>query len=59
VAATLSLQFADHLTTPEIEAIVASPEQRIRATHPEVIAAYARPRWRMRQLSWLDRTTSR
>jgi cation diffusion facilitator family transporter len=28
VVATLSLEFADHLTTPEIEAIVASLEQR-------------------------------
>jgi divalent metal cation (Fe/Co/Zn/Cd) transporter len=38
VVATLSLEFADHLTTPEIEAIVRSLEQRIRANHPEIIA---------------------
>jgi divalent metal cation (Fe/Co/Zn/Cd) transporter len=43
VVATLSLEFADHLTTPEIEAIVASLEQRIRATHSEVIALFVKP----------------
>lgn len=43
VVATLSLEFADHLTTPEIEAIVTRLEQRIRATYPEVIALFVKP----------------
>jgi divalent metal cation (Fe/Co/Zn/Cd) transporter len=43
VVVTLSLEFADHLTTPEIETIIAQLEQHIRAAHPEVIAIFVKP----------------
>jgi cation diffusion facilitator family transporter len=43
VVATLSLEFADHLTAPEIESIVSGLEQHIRAAHPEVIAVFIKP----------------
>jgi cation diffusion facilitator family transporter len=43
VVVTLSLEFVDHLTTPEIETIVVQLEQHIRAVHPEVIAIFVKP----------------
>ncbi len=43
VVAALSLEFADSLTAPRIEASVVDLEQRIRAQHPEVIALYVKP----------------
>jgi hypothetical protein len=43
VVAALSLEFADRLTTPEIETIVVQLEQHIRASHPEVIALFIKP----------------
>jgi cation diffusion facilitator family transporter len=43
VVVTLSLEFADRLTTPEIETIVGKLEQHIRAAHPEAIAVFVKP----------------
>ncbi len=43
VVATLSLEFADDLTTPEIEARVTALERKIRQAHPEVIALFVKP----------------
>ena len=40
---TLSLEFADLLTTPEIETIVDRLEQHIRIAFPEVIAVFIKP----------------
>jgi cation diffusion facilitator family transporter len=43
VVVTLSLEFADLLTTPEIETIVDRLEQHIRTAYPEVIAVFVKP----------------
>jgi divalent metal cation (Fe/Co/Zn/Cd) transporter len=43
VVATLSLDFFDHMTAPEIERSVADLEQKIRAEHPEVTALFVKP----------------
>lgn len=43
VVVVLSLEFADDLRTPEIETIVTRLEQKIRTTHPEVIAVFVKP----------------
>jgi cation diffusion facilitator family transporter len=43
VVATLSLEFADRLRTPEIETIVKRLEQRIRTRHSVVIAVFVKP----------------
>jgi len=43
IVVTLSLEFADQLTTPEIESIVDGLEQHIRAAHPQVIAVFIKP----------------
>lgn len=39
----LSLEFADDLKTPEIEIEVAELEDRLRAGHPEIVAAFVKP----------------
>jgi len=39
----LSLEFADNLTTPEIEDRVVALETAIRAAHPDVIAIFVKP----------------
>lgn len=46
IVAALSLEFADHLRTPEIEASVVSLEVRIRAKHPQVVALFVKPQTR-------------
>lgn len=38
-----SLEFADELTTPQIERKVAELEARLRKSHPEVVARFVRP----------------
>ena len=43
VVVTLSIEFADELTTERIEAKVARLESLIRETHPEVIAVFVKP----------------
>lgn len=43
IVATLSLEFCDDLTTPEIEAHVANLERMIRERHPDVIALFVKP----------------
>ena len=43
IVAAISLEFADELRTPEIEAKVAELETRLRQLHPEVIALFVRP----------------
>jgi cation diffusion facilitator family transporter len=43
VIATLSLEFADELTTPEIEAQVTELERKIKAAHPEVSSLFVKP----------------
>ena len=43
VIATLSLEFDDALTTPQIEAQVTELENKIKAAHPEVSALFVKP----------------
>ncbi len=43
IVAALSLEFADSLTTPEIEETVAALERAIHESHPEVIAVFIKP----------------
>jgi cation diffusion facilitator family transporter len=43
VVVALSLEFADALTTPEIEEKVAALEREIRQAYPEVIAIFVKP----------------
>jgi cation diffusion facilitator family transporter len=43
IVAALSLEFADDLTTPEIEQKVAAIEQAIARAHPDVIAVFVKP----------------
>jgi cation diffusion facilitator family transporter len=43
IVAALSLEFADRLTTPEIEKKVATLERRIRQTLPQVMAVFVKP----------------
>jgi divalent metal cation (Fe/Co/Zn/Cd) transporter len=51
VVAALSLEFHDHLTTPEIEKTIASLERAIHAAYPEVIAIFVKPEATAQQLS--------
>ncbi|MBS0249589.1 MAG: cation diffusion facilitator family transporter [Proteobacteria bacterium] len=46
ILVALSLEFADELRTPQIEAAVVRLEERIRAKHPEVIALFIKPQTR-------------
>jgi len=43
IVVALSLEFADDLTTPGIEAKISELEQRLRLAHPDVIAVFVRP----------------
>jgi len=43
IVAALSLEFADRLTTPEIEEKVVTIERDIRAVHPDVIRIFIKP----------------
>ncbi|HAT29788.1 MAG TPA: cation transporter [Janthinobacterium sp.] len=43
IMAALSLEFADDLRTPQIEAAVVDIERRIRAAHPEVVTLFVKP----------------
>ena len=43
IVAALSLEFADELRTPEIEAKVSELERRVRRLHPEVVALFVKP----------------
>ena len=43
IVVALSLEFADELRTPQIEASVARLENRIRERHPEVVALFVKP----------------
>ena len=43
VVANLSVEFADALTTPRIEAAVVALEARLREDHPEVTAVFVKP----------------
>jgi cation diffusion facilitator family transporter len=43
IVATLSLEFDDDLTTPDIEAAVVRLENNIKAVHPEVVAIFVKP----------------
>jgi divalent metal cation (Fe/Co/Zn/Cd) transporter len=43
IVAALSLEFADKLTTPQIEDAVLELERAIHAAHPEVIAIFVKP----------------
>jgi cation diffusion facilitator family transporter len=43
IVAALSLEFADDLTTPQIEDKVVAIEQAIRLAHPDVIAIFVKP----------------
>jgi divalent metal cation (Fe/Co/Zn/Cd) transporter len=44
IEANLSVEFADHPTTPEIEACVECPEARVTKATPEVSALFVKPR---------------
>jgi divalent metal cation (Fe/Co/Zn/Cd) transporter len=43
IVAALSLEFADELRTPEIEAKVTELERRVCRSHPEVVALFIKP----------------
>ncbi|VFU16504.1 cation diffusion facilitator family transporter [Methylocella tundrae] len=43
ILVALSLEFADNLTTPMIEARVLELEQRLHASHPSVVAIFVKP----------------
>jgi cation diffusion facilitator family transporter len=43
VFAALSIEFADDLAAPQIEAAVSAFEQRIKTEHPEVVAVFVKP----------------
>ena len=43
IVTALSLEFADELRTPEIEAKVVELEARVRQLHPEVVALFVKP----------------
>ena len=43
ILVALSLEFADELRTPEIEAKVIELERRVRLSHPEVVAVFVKP----------------
>ena len=43
ILVALSLEFADELRTPEIEAKVIELEKRVRLSHPEVVAVFVKP----------------
>jgi cation diffusion facilitator family transporter len=43
IVVALSLEFADDLRTPQIEAAVARLERRVRERHPQVIALFVKP----------------
>ena len=43
ILVALSLEFADELKTPEIEARVIELERRVRLSHPEVAAVFVKP----------------
>lgn len=46
IVVALSLEFADELMTPQIEACVVSLEKRIRERHPEVVSLFVKPQTR-------------
>jgi cation diffusion facilitator family transporter len=46
IVVALSLEFADRLTTPEIEQRVADLERKLRAAHPEIITVFIKPQSR-------------
>jgi cation diffusion facilitator family transporter len=43
ILVALSLEFADELKTPDIEAKIVELERRVRLSHPEVIALFVKP----------------
>jgi divalent metal cation (Fe/Co/Zn/Cd) transporter len=43
ILVALSLEFADDLRTPEIEAKVIELERRVRLSHPDVAAVFVKP----------------
>jgi len=46
IVLALSLEFADRLTTPDIEQRVAELEQKLRSAHPEIVAMFVKPQSR-------------
>jgi cation diffusion facilitator family transporter len=44
IVAALNLEFADELSTPEIERSVVSLEKKVRDKHPEVVALFVKPK---------------
>ncbi|MBV8633059.1 MAG: cation transporter [Burkholderiaceae bacterium] len=43
ILAALSVEFEDHLATPQIEALVIEMETRLHALHPEIVALFIKP----------------
>ncbi len=43
IVAALSIEFADEMTAPQIEAAVEAIERRIRAAHPEIAMLFVKP----------------
>jgi cation diffusion facilitator family transporter len=46
IVLALSLEFADRLTTPEIEQRVAELEHKLRSAHPQIVAMFVKPQSR-------------
>ena len=61
VVATLSAEFEDALTTPEVEACIDRIEAAVREAHPDVVALYVKPQtaqtWRQRMARLHDDDT--
>jgi cation diffusion facilitator family transporter len=43
ITVMLSIEFADAMTAPEIETEVVALEQKVRATHPQIVALFVKP----------------
>ena len=56
IIATLSAEFDDRLTTPQIEQAIERIEAAVRASHPEVLALFVKPQtpevWAARSRAW-------
>jgi cation diffusion facilitator family transporter len=54
IVLALSLEFADRLTTPEIEQRVAELEKKLRSAHPEIVAMFVKPQSREQYRQFRD-----
>ena len=55
IVAALSVEFADALRVPDVEAAVIEIERRVRAAHPDVVALFVKPQSQSRFREWFRR----